>query len=346
MKNQKIILRSVPVIAVRGSVVFPHTDSLLSFGRPKSINAVNAAFQGDRVIAIFTQKDQKIADPDFEDLYEVGTIATVTQMMTTEGEIHAMVRGQARVRIEKSMASVPYLEAKVSEIIEEDGTDGEVAALSKTLIEFFKKAINLGKPVEVTTVMQAFSGHIEPVELVDSIASLLDIKISEKQKLLGIFSVKARLKKVTEQLSREVNILDIERTISSKTQKKFEEQMRKAMLREKRKTINEELGEDEAILSDDEVDDYRKKIKTSKMPKNVLERATKELKRLSQLQPNNPEGAYIRNYLDWLVEMPWSIVTADKVSIQKAGKVLDEQHYGLEKTKKDFRISGSDAAKK
>ena len=213
MKNQKIILRSVPVIAVRGSVVFPHTDSLLSFGRPKSINAVNAAFQGDRVIAIFTQKDQKIADPDFEDLYEVGTIATVTQMMTTEGEIHAMVRGQARVRIEKSMASVPYLEAKVSEIIEEDGTDGEVAALSKTLIEFFKKAINLGKPVEVTTVMQAFSGHIEPVELVDSIASLLDIKISEKQKLLGIFSVKARLKKVTEQLSREVNILDIEREI-------------------------------------------------------------------------------------------------------------------------------------
>ncbi|MEK7526624.1 MAG: endopeptidase La [Patescibacteria group bacterium] len=333
MKKKAFVAKSIPVVAVRGSVVFPHTDSLLSFGRPKSINAINAAFDGDRIIAIFTQKDQKITDPDFQDLYEVGTIATVTQMMTTDGEIHAMVRGQARVKIAEIQTSLPYLEASVEEIPEKDLKGDEVTALSKRLVELFKKAINLGKLVEVTTVMQTLSGQIQPIELVDSIASLLDMKTSEKQKLLGMTSVLDRLKKVTEYLSREVNILDIEKTISSKTQKKFEEQMRKAMLREKKKTIEEELGEDEAILSDGEIDEYKKKIKAAKMPKDVLNRTNKELKRLGQLSPNNPEGAYIRNYLDWLVDMPWSISTADNTSIKNASKVLDDQHYGLEKTK-------------
>ena len=333
MKKKAFVAKSIPVVAVRGSVVFPHTDSLLSFGRPKSINAINAAFDGDRIIAIFTQKDQKITDPDFQDLYEVGTIATVTQMMTTDGEIHAMVRGQARVKIAEIQSSLPYLEASVEEIPEKDLKGDEVTALSKRLVELFKKAINLGKLVEVTTVMQTLSGQIQPIELVDSIASLLDMKTSEKQKLLGMTSVLDRLKKVTEYLSREVNILDIEKTISSKTQKKFEEQMRKAMLREKKKTIEEELGEDEAILSDGEIDEYKKKIKAAKMPKDVLNRTNKELKRLGQLSPNNPEGAYIRNYLDWLVDMPWSISTADNTSIKNASKVLDDQHYGLEKTK-------------
>ncbi|MBX4205681.1 endopeptidase La [Candidatus Microgenomates bacterium] len=333
MKSKPKFLRSVPVVAVRGSVVFPHTDSLLSFGRPKSVNAVNAAFSGDRVIAIFTQKDQKTTDPDFSDLHATGTIATVTQMMTTDGEIHAMVRGQARVRIENAISSAPYLEAEVIEINEEELKGDEISALSKQLIDLFKKAINLGKPVEVTTVMNTLSGQIEPIELVDSVASLLDLKTSEKQKLLDLISVKDRLKKVLELLAREVNILDIEKTISAKTQKKFEEQMRKAMLREKKKTIEEELGEDEAILTDDEIAEYKKKIKTAGMPKIVLERANKELKRLSQLSPNNPEGAYIRNYLDWLVDMPWSMVTDDNVSIKNAAKVLDTQHYGLEKTK-------------
>ncbi len=333
MKKKAFVAKSIPVVAVRGSVVFPHTDSLLSFGRTKSVNAINAAFEGDRVIAIFTQKDQKISDPDFQDLYEVGTIATVTQMMTTDGEIHAMVRGQARIKVEEIISSVPFLEANVVEISEKDLKGDEVTALSKKLVEIFKKAINLGKLVEVTTVMQTLSGQIEPIELVDSVASLLDMKTSEKQKLLGMTSVLDRLKKVIEYLSREVNILDIEKTISSKTQKKFEEQMRKAMLREKKKTIEEELGEDEAILSDSEIDEYKKKIKAAKMPKDVLDRTNKELKRLSQLSPNNPEGAYIRNYLDWLVDMPWSVSTADNISIKNASKVLDDQHYGLEKTK-------------
>ena len=324
--------RTVPVVAIRGSVIFPRTDSLLSFGRPKSLAAVNSAFQEDKVIAIFTQRDAKIHNPTENDLYKIGTIATIAQMMSTEGEIHALVRGQARIRLEEVISKEPFLLGKVSEIDERQGDSIEAKALSKKLSELFKKAINLGKSAEIMTVMRLVSGNVGPGELVDQVASLLEIKVSEKQKLLETISVKARIKKVLEYLAHETNILDVEKTISSKTQKRFEDQMRKAMLREKKRTIEEELGE-EGGLEADEVKEYKMKIKKAKMPKEVKERAQKELKRLSQLSPHNPEGGYIRNYLDWFVEMPWSKTSPDNTSIKKAGKILEADHFGLKKPK-------------
>jgi ATP-dependent Lon protease len=329
------IIRTVPIVAIRGSVVFPHTDSILSFGRPKSVAAVNAAFQENRVIAIFTQRDASIPDPDIEDLHKIGTIATITQMMSTEGEIHAMVRGQARIRIEEAVSHEPYLVGRVSEITEDNSMGDEVIALARQLTDLFRKSINLGKSVEITTVMKIVSGQVDAPELVDSVASLLDLKTREKQKILEELSLAARLKKVTDYLSHEVNILDLEKTISTKTQKRFEDQMRKAMLREKKRTIEEELGEggDFGGNEVEEVDEFKEKIKKAKMPKDVHTKAVKELKRLSQLSPHNPEGAYIRNYLDWLVDMPWSITTNSDVSINNASKVLDKEHYGIEKAK-------------
>jgi len=324
--------RTVPIVAIRGSVIFPRTDSLLSFGRPKSLAAVNSAFQEDKVIAVFTQKDAKTHNPTEKDLYKIGTIATIAQMMSTEGEIHALVRGQARIKLEEVISNEPFLLGKVSEIAERQDNSVETKALSKKLSELFKKAINLGKSAEIMTVMRLVSGSVGPAELVDQVASLLEIKVSEKQELLETISVKARIKKVLEYLAHETNILDVERTISSKTQKRFEDQMRKAMLREKKRTIEEELGE-EGGLETDELKEYKKKIKEAKMPKEVRGRAKKELKRLSQLSPHNPEGGYIRNYLDWLVEMPWSKASPDNVSITKAGKVLEADHYGLKKPK-------------
>lgn len=331
-EETKKILRTIPVVAIRGSVVFPRTDSLLSFGRPKSLAAVNSAFQEDKVIAIFAQKDSRTTDPSDEDLYEIGTIATITQMMSTEGEIHALVRGQARIKLDEVISREPYILAKVSEIAEKEGSGVEVKALAKKLAELFKKAINLGKSAEIMTVMRLVSGNVEPNELVDQIASILDIKVTEKQELLEMTSVKKRLKKVVEYLAQETSVLDIERTISTKTQKRFEDQMRKAMLREKKKTIEEELGEEEELGSE-EMSEYKKKIRDAKMPEDVKERAEKELKRLSQLSPHNPEGGYIRNYLDWLVEMPWSKATPNNVSVAKAAKVLEDDHYGLNKAK-------------
>ncbi len=329
------ITRRVPIVPVRGSVVFPHTDTLLSFGRTKSVIAVNSAFQEDKVIAIFAQKDPRTADPGFDDLYNIGTIATITQMMSTEGEIHALVRGQARISLKEIIAQEPYLIGKVHEIAEEFSVTPEIKILSKKLQELFKKAINFGKQAEIMTVMRLVSSGVEPVEMSDQVAALLEIKPSEKQKILEETNVKKRLETVLDLLTKEVNALEIERTISSKTQKRFEDQMKKAMLREKKRTIEEELGEmsEEGEITNEEFKEYKTKIKNAGMPAEVKIRAEKELKRLSVMSPNNPEGGYIRNYLDWLTDMPWSNLTPNNVPMRKAAHILEDEHYGIEKAK-------------
>ena len=285
MKEEKKTIRRVPIVAIRGSVVFPLTDTILSFGRQKSVRAVKSAFQEDKVIAIFSQKDPRTPDPSEEDLYKVGTIATITQMMSTNGEIHAIVRGHSRIRLQEIMAHEPYLIGKVEEISEKRDDSAEVKALAKQLSELFKKAVNLGKQAEIVTVMKLVSGQAEHVELTDQIASLLDIKTAEKQKLLETFPIKRRIKKVLGLLAQEVSVLDLEKTISQKTQKRFEDQMKKAMLREKKKTIEQELGEGEGELGSEEAVEYRKKIKKAKMPKEVKKRALKE--RLRSLKKVN-----------------------------------------------------------
>lgn len=334
-KLEKAPLRRVPIVPVRGSVVFPHTDTLVSFGRVKSVAAVNSAFQDDRVIAIFTQKDPRTSDPKEDDLNKIGTIATITQMMTTEGEIHALVRGQARIVLRELVAEEPFLVGKVEEISEVIEDSPEIGVLSKKAQELFKKAINLGKQAEIMTVMKLVSNSAEPLEVGDQVASLLEIKSSEKQKILEELNVKKRLEIVLEYLAKEVNALEIEQTISSKTQKRFEDQMKKAMLREKKRTIEQELGEmdEDGEITTEEFKEYKTKIKNAGMPSNVRDRAEKELKRLSEMSPNNPEGAYIRNYLDWICDVPWSKASPNNVAMNKASKILENEHYGIEKAK-------------
>lgn len=327
------VIRVVPIAAIRGSVVFPHTDIPLAFGRPKSVAAVNDSFQKDRVIAIFTQKDPRMSDPKQEDLYPVGTIATITQMMTNDGEIHALVRGRARVKLERVVSDDNFIIGQVTELKEDNTENAEVTNLSKQLLELFKKGINFGKQAEIMTVMRLVSGQVKANELVDQIASLLEAKTEERQKLLEELSLAKRLKKTHELLAREVNILDLERTIDTKTQARFQEQMRRTMLKEKKRTIEEELGEGEDEFGSQELKEYKLKIKNAGMTKDVREKAEKELKRLAQLSTHNPEGAYIRNYLDWLVEMPWSKFSPNDVSVKKASKILSERHYGMGKAK-------------
>jgi ATP-dependent Lon protease len=332
--KQENNMMQIPIVAIRGSIVFPHTDAVLSFGRKKSVSAINKAFQSDKVIGIFTQKDPRISDPSQEDLYKVGTIATITQMMSSEGEIHVVVKGQARIKLDEIISSSPHLLAKVEEVKLQANITPDLEALANKLREVFKKAINLGKQAEIMTVMRLVSGKVEPEELVDQVASILDIKTSKKQKLLEMFPLAKRIEKVLEILSHEVKVLELEKSISTKTQKRFEDQMRKAMLREKKKTIEEELGEvEEGDMGSDEYMEYRKKIKNAGMPADVKKKARKELKRLSQLSPHNPEGGYIRNYLDWLTDMPWSKESSNNVSLKHAVKVLEDDHYGLKKAK-------------
>ena len=327
------IIRQIPIVAIRGSVIFPNTDVVLSFGRKKSVDAVTSAYQQDRIIGVFTQKDPRIADPQEEDLYKVGTIATIKQMISTESEIHAVVRGQARIRFLEQVSTKPFLVAKVEEVPSDIKETDKITAIANKLRDDFKKAINLGKQAEIMTVMRLISEKVDPAELVDQIASILDIKTSEKQKLLETFSLEERLNKVLEFLLQEIRILELERTINAKTHQRFEDQMRKAMLREKKRTIEQELGEEEGEEGSEEIAEYKKKIRKAKMPEDVRVKAEKELKKLFQMSPHNPEGGYIRNYLDWLCDMPWSIASKNNVSINHAAKVLECDHYGLKKAK-------------
>lgn len=323
---------AIPIVALRGSVVFPRTEAILTFGRPKTKAAVNAAFSGDKLLGIFTQKDARISDPTPDDLFGVGTLVTIAQLMPTENEIHVLVQGQARIKIVEVVSSDPLAVYKVQTVEEQIVASAQEEALARHLSGIFEKAIRLGKPADVQTVMRLLSTKIEPAELADQVAYLLDLRIAQKQELLETLPVEERLRKVADCLAREVGVLELERSISTKTQKRFEEQMRKAMLREHQKTIEQELkglGEE----ADDEVEELRRRIKEAQMPADVARKAEKELKRLVQMSPNHPESAYVRTYLDWLVEMPWAKRTPDNVSIKHAADILDKDHYALKKTK-------------
>lgn len=321
----------IPIVPFRGSVVFPHTDTLVSVGRAKSIAALEASYKENRLVAVFTQKDPNQQDPEAEDLYEIGSLVVISQMMSTDGDIHAMVRGQARVKLSEVVAREPYLVGKVTEISEIDIEGEELEELSKKAVELFRKAVNLGKPVEITTIMRILSPQTDPSEVVDSIAAVLDIKAEDKQLLLEEVSVLTRLRRVVDLLSQELSVLDIERSISTKTQKRFEDQMRKAVLRERKRTIEQELGEE--LDDEDDIAELVGKIRKAKMPKLVHEKAMKELKKLKNMNPHNPEMGYVRNYLEWLCDVPWNKTSKSEVSLTKASEILDQDHYGLGKAK-------------
>ncbi|KKP33169.1 MAG: Lon protease, partial [Candidatus Woesebacteria bacterium GW2011_GWE2_31_6] len=329
-------MRTVPIIPIRGSVVFPHTDTLLSFVRSKSVSAADEAFGKDRLVAIFTQKDSRINEPLKSDLYEIGTLATITQMMSVDEGTHALVRGQVRVKLSQIVSGSPFLVGNVEELPDQNDDSTEVSALSKKLAEAFKKALALGKMVEVMTVVKLISENSNPFELTDQVASVLDIKPIEKQLILETFPLIERMKKVYELLSREITVLEIEKTINSNTQKQFDDAMKKNILRERKRAIDKELGEiggEEGEIASEEVKEYKKKIIDAKMPEDVREKAEKELDKLSKMSSFNPESGFLRNYLDWLCDMPWSTLSTNNVSILKAGKIMDERHYGLKKTK-------------
>lgn len=333
-------MRTVPIIPIRGSVVFPHTDTLLSFVRSGSVLAADEAFQKDRLVAIFTQKDSRISNPEKDDLYEVGTLATITQMMTVEDGTHALVRGQARVKLTDLVTSTPYVMGNVEELPDVYEPTPESIALTKSLAELFKKALSLGKTVEVMSVVKLISNSSSPVEMVDQIASVLDIKLIEKQQLLETFPLLERMKQVQTLLHKEISIMEIEKTISTKTQAQFDDIMKKNILREKKRAIDKELGaiegkseSEEGEIASEEIKEYKKKIADAKMPKEVELKAQKELAKLSKMSSFNPESGFLRNYLDWLCDVPWSVVSPNNVSIVKAGKTMEKRHYGLKKTK-------------
>lgn len=320
-----------PLVAVRDGIVFPSTENVLLFGREKSVSAVNEALRRDKKIIIVLQKNPQLSDPKKEDLFEIGVLARIEKAVPGErGEISALVRGEKRVKIKEYLKDSPYYEVKIEPLNDILVDNDETKALVRLITSELKKAVNLGKGIDFIFLMNIMSG-VSPREFSDQIAMILEIKNQERQSLLEELNVLERLKKEAEFITKEVKILEIERSISAKTQEKFEKGMKDAVLREKLKTIEKELGEEGK--EDKEIRELREKIKKAGMPKAAEEKALKELKRLSQMSQFNPEASYIRTYLDWLVELPWSIETPNNVDIKKAEEILNEDHFGLKKVK-------------
>lgn len=319
----------VPVIPIRDGIIFPSTESVLTFGRPKSLAALESAFQKERVVCFVLQKNARLNDPTTDDLYEIGTLSRIERMIRTDGEINAQVRGLSRVKILSYERHDSYLMAKIVEIPEEVEKNEEIKALCNHLTNEFRKAMNYGKSADFLLFMNIMS-ETSPAELSDLVASALDLKPQERQDLLEMTNVKERLKKLTEWLAKEIKILELERRIASKTQERFEKGAREAMLRERLRTIEEELGDKE---ENSETQVLLNKIKDAKMPSEVEEKAKKELNKLQNMNQFNPEAGYIRNYLELMVALPWSQESKDNANIKSAEKNLDEDHYGLQKAK-------------
>jgi len=323
----------LPLVALRDVVIFPFTEVPLTFGRVKSNAAVLAAFKTNKLICFVAQRNPRTEIPDQKDLYEVGTLATIEHLIENNGNIHALIRALSRVRIRKIVQIEPYFLVTASEDPEKILENDELKALIKHITEQIQKIFNLGKPVDVMILMKLLSG-VSPVELANQTASILDLKPADKQMLLEISSVNERLERVAERLSYEIKILELERSIASKTQARFDKGMRETVLRERKRTIEKELGELGAEEEDEkEIRELKEKIDKAKMPAEAHKKAMEELGRLKRMSPNNPETGYIRTYLDWLVAMPWAVESPNEVSLEKAKKVLNEDHYGLEKIK-------------
>lgn len=321
----------LPVVSIREGVVFPHTETILSFGRPKSIAAVEAAYKNDQMVAFFSQKNPRTLNPEQSDLYDLGTLGKIEKLLYVgKTGLNAWVKGLRRIRLESIEAYKPFLVGKISEIPEITEESEEIKILSRNVMESFQKTINLGKTVDFMTIMKLMDGS-SPHQLADQVAYILNLETSEKQKLLETFSVKERLNKAFQFLNNEIKVLQLEREIDSKAQSRFDKSMKEAVLRERKRAIEEELGD--LGGEDNEIKELETKIKKANMPSAVLTKAQKELKRLASLNPAHPEFGYIRTYLDWLTDMPWQTATPNNTSITKAAKILDEDHYGLKKIK-------------
>lgn len=319
----------LPVVSIRDGVVFPGTEMILTFGRQKSVSAVQAAYNYDKRVILVMQKNANLNNPAPTDLHTVASIGEIVQMMQNENEVNALVRGLHKVEILSYEQLDPYFtaKAKIIEDLEED-TD-EIKALTRHITTELRKAVNFGKSMDFLTFMNIMSGVNSKI-LSYQVAGVLDLKPADRQQLLELTSVKERLEKEISYLASEVKVLEIEKKIANKTQEKFDKNMREQVLRERMKTIEKELGEEG---ENKEIKELADKIKKANMPEEVRVKADKELTRLAQMSQYNPEASYVRTYLDWLVDLPWGIQSPNDVKISDAEKVLNEDHYGLSKVK-------------
>ncbi|MBP7842778.1 endopeptidase La [Candidatus Woesebacteria bacterium] len=326
-KSKTLVLDGIPI---REGLLFPSTESVLSFGRQLSLNAVKNLGTSKKTVVLISQKDPQVNLPEAKDLYEIGTLAVVEKKLESDDNINALVKGIGRVRIIRFVSTSPKLVVEVEKLTEVEENAEENKALVTHLQAEFRKAVHMGKPVEFLSFMKLMGG-VTNGELVDQIASTLTIKTEEKQELLETLDVTQRLKIVLAHLAHEIKVLEIEKDVVHKTQEKFDKHMRESILRERLKTIQKELGD----IDDEEeaADEYQQKIGKLKLVPELQTKVKKEIKRLRTMSQNNPESGYVRSWLDTVFELPWNKYSKSVLEIEKAQKVLDENHFGLEEVK-------------
>ena len=327
----------LPLLPLRDVVVFPHMVIPLFVGRPKSIKALEAAMESERRIMLVAQKAAAKDDPLVSDMFDVGCVSTILQMLKLpDGTVKVLVEGQQRAlvnRIDEGeayfSANVTPVEAAVESSAAPRGKASEIEALRRAVMQQFDQYVKLNKKIP-PEILTSISSIDDAGRLADTIAAHLPLKLDNKQAVLGLASVKERLENLFEQIEREVDILNVDKKIRGRVKRQMEKNQRDFYLNEQVKAIQKELGEGEDGA---DIDEIEKKIKSAKMPKDALKKAESELKKLKLMSPMSAEAAVVRNYIDVLAGLPWSVKTKIKHDLGNAEAVLNEDHFGLDKVK-------------
>ncbi len=329
--TNEAIFREIPMLPLRGILVFPYTVIHLDVGRKKSIQAIEEAMLQSKEIFLSTQKEAQTDDPEEEEIYAVGTIAEIRQVLKMPGgTMRVLVEGLSRAEVESFVFNDPYIQVRVRVINDDVKKDNETEAYMRALISKFEQYVKSSKKVPQETVGFVVSIE-EPARLADVTASHLPLKLHEKQRILELVDINDRLSYLCELLIKEMEVLELERKIGLRVRKQMEKTQKEYYLREQIKAIQKELGEKDDRA--DEIEEIREKIAKAKLPKEAMEKAYKELERLEKMPPMVAEAVVVRNYLDWLLSLPWSNETKDRLDFKKAQQILDDDHYGLEKPK-------------
>ncbi len=321
-------IRVLPLLPLRGILVFPYMVIHLDVGREKSVQAIEEAMVKEKAIFLATQREAQTDDPVEKDIYSVGTVAEVKQLLKLPGgTIRVLVEGIARAKINKYISNEPFFSVEVDQYFEEYDKSSQVEALMRNLVTQFEQYVKLSKKIPPETVVTVVNID-DPGRLADIVASHLTLRIEDKQAILEAIDIVVRLDKLCAILARELEIVEMERKINVRVRKQMEKTQKEYYLREQIKAIQRELGEKDDRVAEGE--ELREKVTKSKLPKEVEEKAIKEVERLEKMPPMAAEATVVRNYLDWLLALPWSKSTKDRLDINLAETVLNEDHYGLD----------------
>ncbi len=325
---------AIPVLPLRDVVVYPHMVIPLFVGREKSINALDTAMQEDKKILLVAQKNADVDDPAIEDIHEIGTLSTILQLLKLpDGTVKVLVEGAERVRITGYENTDAFFTAHVELLPAEgkgEGEEKELEVLTRSLLAMFDQYVKLNKKVP-PEILTSLSGIDEPGRLADTIAAHMSLKLDEKQKILEINDCRARLERLMVLIEGEIDIMQIEKRIRGRVKQQMEKSQREYYLNEQMKAIQKELGDMEDTPN--ELEDLEHKISKAGMSKEAKEKATAELNKLKMMSPMSAEATVVRNYIDWLVNVPWKKRSKIRNDLAAAEDILEADHYGLEKVK-------------